>query len=257
MITEQALDGSTARVLVTGGTGAVGAASCRRLLRAGRDIVFTYRSNEAAAQTLVEYATELGRKASPVKADLMAHDEAEKAVELTAQVGLAALIHAAGPFVPQKYMSAVTPFEMRQHLEQETGSFFNVLAPALPHLRASSGSIVAVTTVAVRRMPIRDGLSPAAKAGIESIVRAVAAEEGKFGVRANCVGPGLLDEGIAADLMSAGQFDAKAQDYARNSIPLRRFGSADEVAAVAVFLAGPDASYVSGQVIDVDGGYSV
>jgi NAD(P)-dependent dehydrogenase (short-subunit alcohol dehydrogenase family) len=244
-------------VLVTGGTGAVGAAACTRLLTAGHDIAFTYRSNKDAATEMVSAASAAGRSALALQVDLSVPEEAAAAVHQAALGGLSSLIHAAGPFVPQKYLSTVEPVEMVRHLHQETAAFFNVLAPALPYLRESSGSIVAVTTVAIRKFPIRDGLSPASKAGIESIVRAVAAEEGRFGIRANCVGPGLLSDGIAADLIATGQFDEVAQAHAVKQVPLRRFGAADEVAAVAVFLAGPEASYVSGQVIDVDGGYSI
>lgn len=245
------------RVLVTGGTGAVGAAVCRRLVESGRDICFTYRANADAARAVEQMAAANGGVASALQVDLTDPRATREAVEMAAEGGLTSLIHAAGPFVPQKYLSTVTPEEMVHQLGAETAAFFNVVAPALPHLRETSGSIVAVTTVAIRKFPVRDGLSPAAKAGIESIVRVIAAEEGRFGIRANCVGPGLLSEGIAADLVASGQFDDSAQAHALRQIPLRRFGLADEVAAVAVFLAGPEASYVSGQTIDVDGGYSV
>lgn len=265
----------TPRALVTGGTGAVGAATCRRLLRAGYRVTFTYRSNRRAAEELVRWAeTHDAGEAVAFQADLASPDAGAGAVEVAVATpneitaasagtngvplaGLALLVHAAGPFVPQKYLSAVTPSELVDQLRQETSAFFNVLVPALPHLRAAGGSLVAVTTVALRRLPMRDGLSPAAKAGIESIVRAIAAEEGKYGVRANCVGPGLLSEGIAADLVQTGEFSDREQDYARSRIPMRRFGTADEVASVAEFLASPAASYVSGQFIDVDGGYSI
>ena len=77
-------------------------------------------------------------------------------------------------------------------------AFFNVVRPALAHLRAAEGSIVAVTTAATSRFPVRDGLSSAPKAAVEALVRALAVEEGRYGVRANCVGPGMLTDGMAA-----------------------------------------------------------
>lgn len=244
--------------LVTGGTGAVGSAVARRLLAAGHDLTFTYHSNQKAADELVGHAESLGRRAVGVRADLADANSARDLVATAAPDGeLGTLVHAAGPFVAQKFISSVMPDEYLAQLHRESAAFFTVVHAALPSLRAAQGSVTAVTTVALRRFPLRDGLSPTTKAGIEALVRVIAAEEGRFGVRANCVGPGLLKEGIAADLIDAGQFDEKSQDMALRQIPLRRFGLADEVAAAAVFLSSRDASYITGQFIDVDGGYAL
>ena len=79
---------------------------------------------------------------------------------------------------------------MAAQLAADAAGFFNVAHPALPHLRTAEGCIVAVTTAATSRFPVRDGLSSAPKAAVEALVRALAAEEGRFGVRVNCVGPG-------------------------------------------------------------------
>ena len=86
-------------------------------------------------------------------------------------------------------------------------------------------------------------------------VRAIAAEEGRFGVRANCVGPGMLTEGMAARLIGSGDLDEHALDVARRNIPLRRFGAAADVAEAVCFLASDRARFISGQKLDVDGGY--
>ena len=99
---------------------------------------------------------------------------------------------------------------------------FNLVHPALPHLCASAGNIVAVTTAATDRFPVRDGLSSAPKGAVEALSRALAAEEGRFGVRVNCVGPGMLTDGMAERLMSSGDLDERALEVARNNIPLRR-----------------------------------
>ena len=118
--------------------------------------------------------------------------------------GLHTLILAAGPHVPMVHLSQVAPPTMAAQLAADAAGFFNVVQPALPHLRHAQGCIVAVTTAATSRYPVRDGLSSAPKGAVEALVRALAAEEGRFGVRANAVGPGMLTDGMAARLISSG-----------------------------------------------------
>ena len=227
--------------------------------RRGSDVAISYRSNADAAKSVVADGEAAGRRATAWQLDLT--DEQATAAFLDAVVetfgGIHTLVYAAGPHVPMVHLSRVTPSQFRQQLDSDAVAFFNLVQPALPRLRESRGSIVAVTTAATRRFPVRDGLSSAPKGAVEAVVRGLAAEEGRFGIRANCVGPGMLTDGMAALLIGSGELDEQALEVTRGNIPLRRFGCADDIAEAVCFLASDRAAFISGQMLDVDGGYGV
>lgn len=242
---------------VTGGTGGIGAASCRALARDGHDVTFTYHSNSAKAEKLVVELEEAGVRARAVQLDLT---DSDAVVELVGQISdgfgdVKTVVHASGPFVDQVYISNLEPTKFTSHIDAELNAFFNVVHATLPALRRTAGSITAVTSVAVRRFPVKDILSGAPKGGIEVIVRGVAREEGKFGIRANSVAPGVIEDAMGAALIESGNFDPASIEITKRLTPLQRFGLSHEIAEVVAFLASDRASYVSGQTIDVDGGY--
>ncbi|MET7767834.1 SDR family oxidoreductase [Nocardia sp. NPDC005366] len=244
--------------LVLGASGGLGRATARLLLERGSDVALTYFRSPRRLDDLVDTAGALGRTARSWQLDLT---DAARTAAVVAEVaadlgGIHTLIYAAGPHVPMVHLSRVTPDELRQQLVTDTVGFFNAVHAALPHLRASRGNIVAVTSAATTRFPIRDGLSTTPKAAVEALIRGIATEEGRFGVRANCVGPGMTTDGMAERLIGSGELDDHALEIARANIPLRCFGDAEDIAEAVCFLASDRADFITGQKLDVDGGYS-
>jgi 3-oxoacyl-[acyl-carrier protein] reductase len=246
--------GRTGAALVLGASGGLGAAIAAMLLARGSRVAMSYRR---PSPTVAELAARSPDRARAYQLDLTdAAACARVAAAVTDDFGAVhTVVYAAGPHVPMTHLSKVNADVFRCQLEQDAIAFLTAMVPLIPLLRVSRGSLVAVTTAATTRYVVRDGLSSIPKAAIEAAVRGIAAEEGRFGVRANCVGPGMLTDGMAARLIGSGDLDESALDAARRNIPLRRFGTEADVAEAVCFLASDRARFISGQKLDVDGGH--
>ena len=251
--------GRAGGALVTGGSGGIGAAICQLLAERGSSVALTYRSNAEAAEAVAASVRDAGVDAHIGNPALEDPDELRVFADEAADQlgGLHTVVSAAGPHVPQMYVSQTDPDLFARQIDADVVGAFNLTVAVLPHLRARGGSIVYVTTAATTVFPKRDALSSIPKGAVESLMRAVAVEEGRFGVRANCVGPGMLEDGMAARLMADGDLDDRALEVARANIPLGRFGKAVDIAEAACFLASDAANYISGQKLDIDGAFTI
>jgi 3-oxoacyl-[acyl-carrier protein] reductase len=249
--------------LVFGGSGGAGSVICQTLARAGVSVAFTYhRGMQRAEQTLARLR-DMGAPTSAHQVDGADSDAVQSLVDGIANQygGLHSIIYAAGPIIDFVPLANATPEQWLRFMNSDAAAVFNLAHAAMPYLRKSKGSITACVTFANRRVLDYDGLSAAPKAAIESLLRQIAAEEGQNGVRANAVGLGWINVGVGSPDSDHSVFESFGDaglDKLKQLIRLEgRPGTGQELANAVVFLASQQASYITGQVLMVDGGASL
>jgi 3-oxoacyl-[acyl-carrier protein] reductase len=243
------------KALVTGGSRGIGRAVCIELARRGADVAFIYHTREPEAEATAEGIRALGRQTLPLKADLAQAAAVAAAVERAAKelARLDILVQAAGAVGAWDETAELAIEKWDRYMAVDLSGAFYAIRAAIPHLRnARGGAIVAISSIAAQMCQPRNVQGAAAKAGLEAMVRVVAREEAKHGIRANAVAIGLTDTDMGRAAFA--QWGPATSERIVRAIPLRRIGTPEEVARVVCFLAGPDAAYITGKVLQVDGG---
>ena len=237
--------------LVTGGSRGIGKAIVLRLARSGANVAFTYRSNQTAAQAVVEEASQLGSgQLLTYQADITDPERAEKLIEeIEANMGpLDGLVNNAG-------ITNDTPFYKMDNHQWESvintnlnGSFYMTKALIRNLLRKDGGKVVNMSSASGVVGSAGQANYCATKAGLIGFTKALAREFASFNIQINAVAPGF----IATEMVE--QMNEKARKAVLKKIPARRMGQPQEVADTVAFLLSPSSNYITGQTVVIDGG---
>lgn len=242
------LTGKTA--LVTGATRGIGRAIALKFAEEGANVAFTYRSQHEAAQTLVAEIESFGAQAKAYASDAASFEDAHNVVEdVKAVFGrIDILVNNAG-ITKDGLMMRMDEAQWDAVIDTNLKSAFNFIHACTPIMaRQRCGSIINMSSVVGISGNAGQCNYSASKAGLIGLAKSIAKEMGPRGIRANCIAPGF----IATDMTEA--IPENVRQEWEKQIPLRRGGTPEDVANVALFLASDMAEYVTGQVINCCGG---
>jgi NAD(P)-dependent dehydrogenase (short-subunit alcohol dehydrogenase family) len=245
-------------VLIIGGSGGIGSLCAKQFADEGAKVAITYFKNEKAAN---DVASGINSNVEIHQLDNKDSESVQSAMDNIAKKfgGINTIVNAAGFDIPQKFITDIEIDLWKSVMDADINGFFNLIKSGLPYLRESKGSIVFISSAGLFKYPPGDVLSVAPKATIEHVLKGIAKEEGKKGVRANSIALGVIDTGIFHRLREENNtfFDDAWHESVMNTLALKRFGYPEEVANTAVFLASSKAGYITGHCIPVDGGYHI
>jgi 3-oxoacyl-[acyl-carrier protein] reductase len=239
--------------LVTGGSRGIGRAIALRLAGEGAHVMISYRSSGAGAQEVVDGIKALGRESAAYQSDAAQFEPSKKIVDeiVARHKRLDILVNNAG-ITRDGLLVRMSESDWDDVIGTNLKSVFNFSKAALhPMMSQRSGRIINVTSIAGITGNAGQANYAASKAGIIGFTKSLAKEVGSRNIQVNAVAPGFVETEMTAKLN-----DAQRQKLAE-SIPLKRTGSPEEVAGVVSFLASPDAQYMTGQVICIDGGLAL
>src|SRR5262245_30877009 len=245
------LEGKTA--LVTGGSRGIGRAIVQALASAGAKVAFVFQSNAEAARQLVDELTGRQLTAISLQADVRNKAAADEVVQkvLEAWGRIDILVNNAG-IIRDTLLATMSEEQWREVIDTNLSSVFNFCqAVTRPMMSARYGRIINMSSVAAEFGNKGQANYAASKGGIEGFTRCLAKELASRGVTVNAVAPGFVETDMTAAVRNAAEAEIK------KAIPARRLGKPEDIAQAVLFLAGEGASYITGQVLRVDGGLSL
>jgi 3-oxoacyl-[acyl-carrier protein] reductase len=239
--------------LVTGGSRGIGRAIVQIFAAEGAKVAVIFRGNKEAADGLVNEIKQAGGVAMALQADVTDAQAAERAVEQVTKEWKAIdiLVNNAG-IIHDDLFVRLEPDAWNKVLATNLGGTYNFCrAVAYPMMKNRKGRIINISSVAADHVNMGQTNYAASKGAINSFTRALAVELASRNVTVNAIAPGFIETDMSAAVRN------KAGDLIKKYIPMKRLGQPHDIARVALFLAGEDSAYVTGQVITVDGGLSL
>ena len=238
-------------VLITGASRGIGAATARLFAEKGWNVAVNYNKSAQAAEDLVRELAGLGVRACAIRADVADPEQATELVERTVRElgGLDALVCNAGIALPQQLLTDTTDEQWRQIFAANVNGMFYTIRAAVPHfVHQKAGHIVTLSSVWGVTGGSCEVAYSAAKGAVIAMTKALAKELGPSGITVNCVAPGV----IATDMNK--HLDGDSLEALRQEIPLERIGTPEDVARSIFFLANGESAYITGQVLQPNGG---
>ncbi|MDX5422989.1 MAG: 3-oxoacyl-[acyl-carrier-protein] reductase [Hymenobacteraceae bacterium] len=244
----KALEGKVA--LVTGASKGIGRAIAQKFVEMGAQVAFTYLSSVEKGQALEQELSANGGRAKGYRSDAADMAQAEQLVEdVVKEFGKLDIVVNNAGITRDGLLMRMSEEQWDAVINTNLKSVFNVTKAATKHMmRAKYGSLINITSVVGIKGNAGQANYAASKAGIIGFTKSVALELGSRNIRCNAIAPGFIETEMT------GELDQKVVDEWRKAIPLKRGGSPEDVAKAAVFLASDESSYITGQVLQVDGG---
>ena len=243
--------------LVIGASGGIGGKVAEILAQDGADLALAYNRNGEKAESIAQLTP---TKATCHQADVTDVKSIDRLIEqvVAGHQRIHTLVWAAGPLVDQYALADTPDADWQRAFAVEAFGLFSAVKAILPHMRENEGgSIVHLGSAGHLRWPPRDGLSVVPKAANESLIKGLAREEGQHGIRANSVLVGVIDAGMFHELMTKGAFPDGWEEETKKMLSIKRWGRPEEIGYAASWLASSRAAYVTGQQINVSGGFGL